>query len=189
MDENPFELKDDGASEKSYDFAERIRVIHVEAEHPMRALLDTGTRMNAIHLENVQKSGFPTLKYTGPRLRDADGPDFDHLAKSDLQFYFKSYRSAKTWTLEFVVLRDPPFNVALGNAFIKHAGLLKRSNAILPMAFGHQTEQQGREQDMRTREHDSQQAAIRAEEKRKMKERRRIERERKERETEKKGRR
>ena len=133
--------------------------------------------MNAIHLEKARSSGFRILEYTGPRLKDADGPEFDALGKVDLQFYFKSYRSARTWTLEFVVLRDPPFDVALGSAFIKHAGLLKRTEPALPMAFSHQNEQDRREQDRRTRESDARQEAIKADEKRKREENRRKQRE------------
>ena len=155
----------------------------------MRAILDTGMRMNAIHAETAKRGGFPILKYTGPRLKDADGPEFDPLGKVDLLFYFKSYWSARTWNLEFVVLSNPPFDVALGSVFIKHAGLLVRSDVALPMAFSGQTEEEAREQKRKTREHDARQEAIKADEKRRMDDRRRIERERKESGKDKKGRR
>lgn len=102
-------------------------------------MLDTGSAVNMIHFQKVHDSGFEILPYSGPSIRDADGPEVKVLGKVDIQFHFISITSAKTWTLEFVVLRDPPFDVAFGWPFIKQAGLLKRSDVVLPFQLKGQT--------------------------------------------------
>ena len=187
VDENPFEdVKDDAASDKSYDFAETIKILDNDKEVVMRALLDTGMRMNAIARDKAVKSEFLIEPYKGPALKDADGPDFCPTGVVNLLFYFKGYRSAKTWNLEFVVFEDPPFDIALGSAFIKHAGLLKRNDVALPVQYKHQSERERQEQERKTNERNSGQAAAISEEKRMMEQRRRIEKERRERDKAKK---
>ena len=70
VDENPFEdVKDDAASDKSYDFAETIKILDNDKEVVMRALLDTGMRMNAIARDKAVKSEFLIEPYKGPALK------------------------------------------------------------------------------------------------------------------------
>lgn len=184
-DENPFEVKDDAASDKSYDFTHHIRVLNDDSELAMRALLDTGMTMNAISLEKAEKSGFAICEYHGPLIKDAQGDPFAPRGKVELQFYFKGRWSAKTWALEFVVLEDPPFDVALGSIFIKHAGLLKPSDVALPMAFSPQTPKDRREQDIKTQERNSANGQVKDDQQRRMDARLEAERERKRKEREK----
>lgn len=99
----------------------------------MRALLDTGSDINAIHAEKARLSGFQIEPYCGSDIRDADGPAFTPIGQVRLQFHFKEIMSARTWEVPFVVLHDPPFDVAFGRIFISQARLIKRSPVMLPM--------------------------------------------------------
>jgi hypothetical protein len=188
--DNPFECTPDTASDRSLDFHETIQILRNDQQPDpiMRALLDTGMPMNAIHHDKAVSSNFPILPYHGPQLKDADGPAFDPIGTVKLQFYFKTHYSARTWDLEFVVLKDPPFDVALGSRFIKQAGLFRRAEPMLPMAFKPQTEKEKDEQEKKTKEQDEQSERRKEEEKKKRAERNRIEREKKNKERDKKGR-
>jgi hypothetical protein len=187
---NPFKYTPDNASDRSYDFTETIQVLRNDQQPDpiMRALLDTGMRMNAIHHDKAITSKFPILPYHGPRIKDADGPAFDPIGIVKLQFYFKSHLSARTWDVEFVVLKDPPFDVALGHRFINQAGLLQRAEPMLPMAFEHQSEKEKKDQAKRTQERDEESERRKEEERKKRAERNRIEREKKNKDRDKRGR-
>ncbi len=170
----------------SNEFVEDIYVFNDDAKYFMRALLDTGSAVNMIHAGKVEESGFEVSPYLGPSIRDADGPIVAVLGQVNIQFHFRGENSARTWTLGFVVLRDPPFDIAFGRPFIRKAGLLKRSDIALPVAFGHQSKQDKQGQNSRTREADDHNESVKAREREQEKARRDAEKRRKEKDKERK---
>ena len=80
----------------SRDFTEDIQVLHANTSHHMRAMLDTGIEVHAIHLVKVQNFGLPILEYTRPPLSGVGGTECIAVPKVERQFYFKSYRPART---------------------------------------------------------------------------------------------
>jgi hypothetical protein len=178
VEDNPFELKEEDNGPVHWDFTEDIWLVQDEAKHFARALLDTGMEVNAMHLDTVHSCGFTISDYTGRALQDADGPAVEVIGKVDVPFYFRDWHSARTWNVEFVVLRNPPFDVALGRGFINLSGLIKRADVVLPFTFRDQTSKEKEYQQQKTKYMDSHNDAIRAEERRRREERRRAERER-----------
>ncbi|KAI9877007.1 MAG: hypothetical protein M1823_007175, partial [Watsoniomyces obsoletus] len=159
------------------------------AEGCMRALLDTGVKMKPVDHDKALMSGFHVSKYTGPRLKDAGGPGFDPIGQVTLQSYFKSYRYVRTWDMDFVGLRDPPFDVAPGSAFIKNAGLLQRGDVASPMAFSHMTEEERRQQGEKNRGINADDEGVKAKEKKGMDARWRPDKEKRDKAKDKKSRR
>ena len=109
----------------------------------MRALLDTGMKVNALNEEKAHVAGFEWDEYTGVGLITANGTEFHPLGQVSMQFYFKARQSAKTWTLNFIIVpKNAPFDVAFGRPFIRHARLFKRNEEAL--VLGLEKEKKGR---------------------------------------------
>ena len=168
----------------SNEFVEDIYVFNDDAKYFMRALLDTGSAVNMIHAGKVEESGFEVSPYRGPPIRDADGPSVSVLGVVNIQFHFRGENSARTWTLGFVVLRDPPFDIAFGRPFIRKAGLLKRSDVALPVAFGHQSKEEKQGQSSKTRDADDRNDAVKERERQQERARRDAEKRRREKDKE-----
>lgn len=100
----------------------------------MRALLDTGMTDNAINDEKATQTGFKREPYVGSNLVSANGQHFRPLGQLSMQFYFQRRKSARTWTLKFLIVsNDAPFDVAFGRVFIRHAKLFRMNGEALAL--------------------------------------------------------
>ena len=135
VEDNPFDTQ---SKYSEYDFEEDIYLVgnpkNEDRKIFSRAMIDTGMERNAIHHEKAQMTGLPLAKWTEGELRDADGEPFtpEGLITATFHFYGQ-YQSNRSWKVEFMVLHDPPFDVALGKKFINSARLFKKSDVLLPI--------------------------------------------------------
>jgi hypothetical protein len=105
-------------------------------ELPGRARLDTGMTKNGVSRSHAEMLGYPIQPYTGDPCVVGDGSLYEPIGQVTMPFYFKDYRCAKTWWLEFIVFPDgAPFDICLGRRFISLADLLKRNPEALPVEF------------------------------------------------------
>lgn len=110
----------------------------------MRALLDTGMKVNALNEEKAIEAGFAWDQYTGADLVTANGNEFRPIGQVSMQFNFIARQSARTWRLDFIIVpRIAPFDVAFGRPFIRHARLFKRNDEAL--VLGLEREKKGEE--------------------------------------------
>lgn len=103
---------------------------------PGRARLDTGMTRNAVSHSHARMLGYPIEEYTDDPCIVADGTQYTPIGQVTLPFHFVTFRTAKTWRVEFIVFDDAcPFDVCLGRRFISLADLLKRNPEALPVEF------------------------------------------------------
>jgi hypothetical protein len=103
---------------------------------PGRARLDTGMTRNAVSYSHALMLGYPIEKYKDDPCIVADGTKYEPIGQVTLPFHFVTFRTAKTWRVEFIVFPDGcPFDVCLGRRFISLADLLKRNPEALPVEF------------------------------------------------------
>lgn len=136
VNDNPFDTQGQTEDdESSYDFEEDIYIVkNEEGKVFSRAMIDTGMDGNAISIEKAKLTNIPIEPWTGGKLRDADGEPFEPEGLLKAQFHFSGkMQSSRTWQVEFMVLRDPPFDVAIGRQFINSARLFKKSDVLLPI--------------------------------------------------------
>lgn len=101
-----------------------------------RARLDTGMTSNGVSRSQAMMLGYPIVEYTGDPCIVADGSLYHPIGQVTLPFHFVTFRTAKTWHVEFIVFPDDsPFDLCLGRRFISLADLLKRNPEALPLAF------------------------------------------------------
>lgn len=101
-----------------------------------RARLDTGMNGNFVKRSQAMLLGYPIEEYTGIPCIGINGSDYYPEGQVTLPFHFKSFHSARTWRVEFLVVTDDaPFDMALGIEFISHADLLRRTREALPVTF------------------------------------------------------
>jgi hypothetical protein len=144
---NPFEWTSDDDDDSSEDsdpdpFVESIYVPSCAGTRNifMRALLDTGMKMNAMSASRWKQTGFDREEYLGRRLVTANGNTFRPLGQVRIQFYFKRRQTAKTWELRFLIVPDEaPFDVALGRKFIQQARLLEKNDDALVLEWDKMT--------------------------------------------------
>jgi hypothetical protein len=156
---NPFEWtsdEDDNGSEGSDpdSFVENICVPSCTGTQDifMRALLDTGMKVNAMSESKWKQTGFRREEYSGHKLVTANGATFYPSGQVRIQFYFKRRLTAKTWELRFLIVPDDaPFDVALGRKFIQHAKLLEKNDEALVMRLEKMTPQEIAEMERRTK--------------------------------------
>ncbi len=103
---------------------------------PSRARLDTGMTRNAVSHSHARMLGYPIEEYTDDPCIVADGTQYTPIGQVTLPFHFVTFRTAKTWRVDFIVFPDScPFDVCLGRRFISLADLLKRNPEALPVEF------------------------------------------------------
>lgn len=103
---------------------------------PCRARLDTGMTRNAISHSHAVMLGYEFDEYRGDPCIVADGSLYRPIGQVTLPFHFVSFRTAKTWKVEFIVFPDgSPFDICLGRHFISLADLMKRNPEALPVEF------------------------------------------------------
>jgi len=140
---NPFEWDSDEDDDNPEDsglgeFVEDIIVPSCGGTHDlfMRALLDTGMKVNAMSQSKWRQTGFKREEYLGRRLVTANGKTFYPRGQVRIQFYFKRRKTAKTWEVKFLIVPDEaPFDVALGSKFIRQARLLEKNDAALVLVL------------------------------------------------------
>ena len=140
--ENPFDPRSESTESPvvdspvgtEYGFAEDIFIKKPEGSDKlfMRARLDTGMEDNAMSKECADQTGIEIMPYTGSDLLAAEGTAHP-LGQLEVPLYFENFRAAKTWKVRFIILPDPPFDVAFGRVFISKADLLKRNPEALPL--------------------------------------------------------
>ena len=136
VDENPFDTQGQTEDDESYyDFEEDIYIVKMEEGKIFsRAMIDTGMDGNAISFEKAKLTNLPIEPWTGGKLRDADGEPFEPEGLLKAQFHFSGrMQTSRSWQVEFMVLHDPPFDVAIGRQFINSARLFKKSDVLLPI--------------------------------------------------------
>jgi hypothetical protein len=136
VNDNPFDTQGQTEDNESYyDFEEDIYIVtNEEGKIFSRAMIDTGMDGNAISFEKAKLTNIPIEPWTGGKLRDADGEPFEPKGLLKAQFHFSGKtQTSRSWQVEFMVLRDPPFDVAIGRQFINSARLFKKSDVLLPI--------------------------------------------------------
>ncbi|KIW79399.1 hypothetical protein Z517_06011 [Fonsecaea pedrosoi CBS 271.37] len=136
VDDNPFDPHAQTEDDESYyDFEEDIYIVkNEEGKIFSRAMIDTGMDGNAISVEKARLTNIPIEPWTGGQLRDADGEPFKPEGLLKAQFHFSGkMQTSRSWLVEFMVLHNPPFDVAIGRQFINSARLFKKSDVLLPI--------------------------------------------------------
>jgi hypothetical protein len=136
VNDNPFDTQGQTEDDESYyDFEEDIYIVkNEEGKIFSRAMIDTGMDGNAISIEKAKLTNIPIEPWTGGKLRDADGEPFEPEGLLKAQFHFSGkMQTSRSWQVEFMVLHDPPFDVAIGRQFINSARLFKKSDVLLPI--------------------------------------------------------
>ena len=87
---------------------------------------------NAISEEKAVETGFEIEPYTGPDIIVGNGDTFRPVGYIELQFHFQKVQAAKSWKLRFLIITNPPFDVAckLLCSFKRCTGL---SHEVLPV--------------------------------------------------------
>lgn len=130
----------DSDNDSDDEFEEDIFIVVGEGKMMMRALLDTGMVVNMISAEKAAETGLNIIPYTGDELHDVDGPSLTPIGQIEAQFHFRrQWQTAKTWRVPFVIIEDPPFDVAFGRTFLRMSRLVKKNTVALPVRFSKPT--------------------------------------------------
>ena len=102
------------------------------------AMLDTGCDPNLIREDVAHEAGLCVESYIGPSLSQAGGSHFTPIGQATTRIHFCGGK--RTFKLDFLLApADADYDILLGNAFIKMAGLLEWKPTAFVLRFPRET--------------------------------------------------